>query len=110
MAVRLLVLAHRCRDAWAFGPDDVAAAEARLARWIEAVSGNGGPPFDDLLAEVRAAVADDLDTPRALAAVDAWADAALAVGTPAGPAEEDLVEGSPGVVARAIDALLGVRV
>ncbi len=51
---------------------------------------------------MRAAVADDLDTPRALAAVDEWAALALAGAEPS-------VEGAPGVVARTVDALLGVR-
>jgi hypothetical protein len=110
MALRLLLLAHRYDEAWAYSPEELAAASARLERWVEAVSGNGGPPCDELLAAVRAALGDDLDTPRALREVDAWAEAALAVGTPAGPPEAELVEGSPGVVARAIDALLGVRV
>jgi len=52
--------------------------------------------------EVRTALAEDLDAPRALAAVDAWADTALTLGGD--------VEGAPGVVARAVDALLGIRV
>ena len=50
--------------------------------------------------QVRAALADDLDAPPALAAVDAWAGASLAI-------DGDDAEG-PALVARTADALLGV--
>lgn len=103
MAVRLAILAHRYRDDWDWTDADLHAAQERLERWRRAVSGNGGPDATALLAGVRAAVADDLDTPAALAVVDAWAEESLA-GT-AAP-----VEGAPGVVARTIDALLGIRI
>ncbi|MDM7831014.1 cysteine--1-D-myo-inosityl 2-amino-2-deoxy-alpha-D-glucopyranoside ligase [Cellulomonas edaphi] len=103
MAIRLAILAHRYRDDWDWTQAGLDAAVARLERWRAAVSGNGGPDPDRLLAAVRAAVADDLDTPAALVLVDAWADLSLA-----GTAEP--VEGAPGVVARMIDALLGIRI
>ena len=103
MAVRLAILAHRYRDAWDWTDAGLHAAQERLERWRRSVSGNGGPDATAMLAGVRAAVADDLDTPTALAVVDAWAEAALA-GTDAP------VEGAPGVVARTIDALLGIRI
>ena len=54
------------------------------------------------VAEVRARLADDLDTPGALAAIDAWVARSLAEG--------GSVEGAPGIVGRTCDALLGVRV
>jgi len=102
MAIRLAILAHRYRDDWQWGDDVLRDAQERLARWRRALSGVGGPAADGTLAAVRAALADDLDAPAALAAVDAWVQAALA-GT------DEPVEGAPGVVARALDALLGVR-
>ncbi|GMA26134.1 hypothetical protein GCM10025864_38930 [Luteimicrobium album] len=68
--------------------------------------GQRGPSADATLAGLRAAVADDLDAPRALGVVDAWADRALA---PGADTEDGWDEGAPGVVARAVDALLGVR-
>jgi L-cysteine:1D-myo-inositol 2-amino-2-deoxy-alpha-D-glucopyranoside ligase len=102
MAVRLAILAHRYRDDWDWTDAGLREAQERLDRWRRAVSGNGGPTADGLLADLRAAVADDLDTPRALALVDEWAR--LALTGSAAP-----VEGAPGVVARAVDALLGVR-
>lgn len=102
MAVRLAVLAHRYRDDWEWTDVVLAAAQERVVTWRRALSGNGGPDAAPVLAGVRAAVADDLDTPRALAVVDAWARDALAGGAP-------VHEGAPGVVARTVDALLGVR-
>ena len=52
-------------------------------------------------AAVRGALANDLDTPAALAAVDGWADRTLA-GT-----WDDAA--APGILSRTLDALLGVR-
>ena len=51
---------------------------------------------------IRAALADDLDAPVALAAVDTWCARQETGGEP-----QEV--GAPGVVSRAIDALLGVR-
>lgn len=102
MAVRLAVLAHHYRADWEWTDDVLTEAQARLARWRSAVSGVGGPDAESTVEAVRAALADDLDAPRALAAVDAWANAALTLGGD--------VEGAPGLIARAVDALLGVRV
>jgi L-cysteine:1D-myo-inositol 2-amino-2-deoxy-alpha-D-glucopyranoside ligase len=102
MAVRLAILAHHYRQDWEWTADDLAAGEARLARWRDAVSGNGGPDASATLGEIRAAVADDLDAPRALRAVDAWCDAT-------GDRDGTWDVGAPGVVARAVDALLGIR-
>lgn len=101
MAVRLAVLAHHYRSDWEWTVEGLEAAQVRLARWRAALSGVGGPEAESTLEAVRAALADDLDAPRALAAVDAWADTALTLGGD--------VEGAPGLVARAVDALLGVR-
>jgi L-cysteine:1D-myo-inositol 2-amino-2-deoxy-alpha-D-glucopyranoside ligase len=103
MAIRLAILAHRYRDDWDWTSAGLDVAVARLEKWRAAVSGNGGPDATELLAAVRAAVADDLDTPAALVLVDTWAALSLA-----GTAEP--VEGAPGVVARMIDALLGIRI
>ncbi|MBO3093619.1 cysteine--1-D-myo-inosityl 2-amino-2-deoxy-alpha-D-glucopyranoside ligase [Cellulomonas dongxiuzhuiae] len=102
MAVRLAVLAHRYREDWEWTDEGLLAAQQRVVTWRRALAGNGGPDAGPVLAGIRAAVADDLDTPRALATVDAWAVTALA-------GEVPFHEGAPGLVARAVDALLGVR-
>jgi L-cysteine:1D-myo-inositol 2-amino-2-deoxy-alpha-D-glucopyranoside ligase len=106
MAVRLAILDHHYASDWEWTAEGLATAVARLDRWRTAVSGNGGPDATATLAAIRDAVAEDLDAPRALRAVDAWADRAL-VGRAEDAAEEHL--GAPGVVARAVNTLLGVR-
>jgi L-cysteine:1D-myo-inositol 2-amino-2-deoxy-alpha-D-glucopyranoside ligase len=105
MAIRLALLAHHYRTEWEWDETSMPEGEARLVRWRDAVSGNGGPSADATLAAVRGALANDLDAPAALAAVDAWADLSL---DPARDTSAD-EEGAPGVMARTVNALLGVR-
>ncbi|MGO1240886.1 MAG: cysteine--1-D-myo-inosityl 2-amino-2-deoxy-alpha-D-glucopyranoside ligase, partial [Cellulosimicrobium funkei] len=105
MAIRLALLAHHYRGEWEWTDDDLPAGVRRLETWRDAVSVNGGPDATATLAAVRAALADDLDAPTALAAVDAWAAESLRPGRDTSRDEE----GAPGVVARAVNALLGVR-
>jgi L-cysteine:1D-myo-inositol 2-amino-2-deoxy-alpha-D-glucopyranoside ligase len=52
---------------------------------------------------LRERLADDLDSPGAIAVVDAWAARTLAAAD-----GDDLDDGAPAVVADAVDALLGV--
>jgi L-cysteine:1D-myo-inositol 2-amino-2-deoxy-alpha-D-glucopyranoside ligase len=106
MAVRLALLAHHYRTEWEWDETSLPAGEARLERWRDAVSGNGGPAAGATLSAVRAALANDLDAPAALAAVDAWADLSL---DPARDTSAD-EEGAPGIISRAVNALLGVRI
>ena len=101
MAIRLALLAHHYRDDWEWTPELLAAAEDRLTRWREAVRLDAGVDGDEVVTAIRAALADDLDAPAALAAVDAWAGASSVVGG------DDAY--APPLVARACDALLGVR-
>jgi L-cysteine:1D-myo-inositol 2-amino-2-deoxy-alpha-D-glucopyranoside ligase len=102
MAIRLALLDQHYRTQWSWTDDVLARAEKRLARWREALSVNAGPGAVDTIAAVRGHVADDLDAPAALAAVDRWASTCLDHGGD-DPA-------APGVLARTLDALLGVRV
>jgi L-cysteine:1D-myo-inositol 2-amino-2-deoxy-alpha-D-glucopyranoside ligase len=68
-AIRLAVLAHHYRVGWDWHEGLMGEAADRLARWDAAGPGHGG------LDEVRAALDDDLDAPRALRALDAAAAA-----------------------------------
>ncbi len=102
MAIRLALLDHHYRTEWEWTDADLARAQERLGQWRAALSRNGGPATADLIRALRAAVADDLDTPAALRAMDAWVEVALSEDH-----SEDLA--SPGLAARAVDRLLGVR-
>ncbi|WP_042381468.1 cysteine--1-D-myo-inosityl 2-amino-2-deoxy-alpha-D-glucopyranoside ligase [Streptacidiphilus melanogenes] len=99
-AIRLALLNHHYRSDWEWTDADLTGAQERLARWRAAVSRPDGPDATALLAEVRAALTEDLDSPRALAAVDAWAAKQETEGG------EDT--GAPGLVSRLVDALMGV--
>ena len=101
MAVRLGLLAHHYRSNWEYTDAGLAAATERLETWRRATAGERGPAAEPLLQQVREALADDLDSARALEAVDEWARAALA-------GEGEQVEGAPDLVRRTVDALLGV--
>ncbi|GAA3823424.1 cysteine--1-D-myo-inosityl 2-amino-2-deoxy-alpha-D-glucopyranoside ligase [Cellulomonas soli] len=107
MAIRLAVLAHRYRDDWEWTDAGLLQAQERLGAWRAAMSGNGGLDAAPTLAAVREALGDDLDTPRALAAVDDWAERTRSGA--AAPQVQEWAEGAPGVVARTVDALLGIR-
>jgi len=101
MAVRLALLAGHWRADRSWEPALLAEAEARLAGWREACSLDAGPDAGDTVARLRTHLADDLDTPNALAAVDSWAsEARHRRGT-----DPD----APALVRAAVDALLGVE-
>ncbi|HEX5596978.1 MAG TPA: cysteine--1-D-myo-inosityl 2-amino-2-deoxy-alpha-D-glucopyranoside ligase [Micromonosporaceae bacterium] len=101
MALRLALLADHYRVDRTWTDDVLKAAQQRLARWREAAVAGAGPSGADLLAGVRARLADDLDTPGALALLDEWAEATLAgVG-----GDVD----APGLMTATVDALLGIR-
>jgi L-cysteine:1D-myo-inositol 2-amino-2-deoxy-alpha-D-glucopyranoside ligase len=74
MAIRLALLAHHYRDDWEWTGDQLTAANERLARWRAAVAADKGPSAEQLLADVRRQLADDLQAPLALASVDRWAE------------------------------------
>ena len=106
MAIRLALLDghYRADREWTGGR--LPAAEARLARWRAAVGDPHACEVTELRAHVRAALADDLDTGRALAAVDAWSTGSSA-GSSSGSSEP---QAGAGQDARdLVDALLGIE-
>jgi L-cysteine:1D-myo-inositol 2-amino-2-deoxy-alpha-D-glucopyranoside ligase len=105
MAIRLALLSGHYRTDRAWTSDLLSDAEERLATWRRAAALPAGAPAAPVLAAVRERLADDLDSPGAIAAVDAWAEATLAGGD-GGPQLED---GAPAAVGDVVDALLGVR-
>jgi L-cysteine:1D-myo-inositol 2-amino-2-deoxy-alpha-D-glucopyranoside ligase len=100
MVIRLALLGHHYRDDWEWSDELLVSAQGRLSRWREAVRLPAGLNADEVLVQLRAALAQDLDAPAGLAAVDAWAGASMAI-------DSDDAE-APALVARACEALLGV--
>lgn len=100
MAIRLALLAHHYRNDWEWTDNDLKQGEDRLHRWTFAVTADRGPEAGPVADAVRAALANDLDAPAALAAVDAWAEQ---VASGAGDDPE-----APSQMADVTDALLGV--
>jgi L-cysteine:1D-myo-inositol 2-amino-2-deoxy-alpha-D-glucopyranoside ligase len=116
MAIRLAVLAHHYRTPWDWTDQVLEEAKVRLATWRAGLSGNGGPSADSTIARVRECLANDLDAPGALTAVDEWVQDSLRVSASGGVSggvsrgvSEGVEIGAPGVVGRALDALLGIR-
>jgi L-cysteine:1D-myo-inositol 2-amino-2-deoxy-alpha-D-glucopyranoside ligase len=91
-AVRLLILRHHYREAWEYHPADMRApAElanllARAAARKERGDTVPGAAVTTARATVTAALEDDLDTPRAVAALETLARAILAGEAPGGVA------------------------
>jgi L-cysteine:1D-myo-inositol 2-amino-2-deoxy-alpha-D-glucopyranoside ligase len=76
-AMRLALLAGHYRTDRDWSESLLATAQARIARWRAAVALPAGPDAAPVLTAVRARLADDLDTPAALAAIDRWTDDTL---------------------------------
>ncbi len=100
MAIRLALLAHHYRSDWEWTDSDLTQGEDRLHRWTFAATADRGPSAGPVVEAVRAALANDIDAPTALAAVDMWAEQ-VASGTGDDPE-------APQQIAEATHALLGV--
>lgn len=102
MVIRLALLNQHYSTPWEWTQDLLDDAQARYDLWLAAVSGNGGPDTTAAVTAVRSALANDLNAPLALEAVDTWAHESLS-------GQYKALEGAPGVMSRTINALLGVR-
>ncbi|MDA2990039.1 MAG: cysteine--1-D-myo-inosityl 2-amino-2-deoxy-alpha-D-glucopyranoside ligase [Actinomycetota bacterium] len=100
-AIRLGLLAGHYRGDRFWSDTVLAEANERLRRWRAATSLAAGPDAGDLIGRVRRYLADDLDTPKVLAAIDGWVTDALEYG--------GRDSAAPETVATAADALLGIR-
>jgi L-cysteine:1D-myo-inositol 2-amino-2-deoxy-alpha-D-glucopyranoside ligase len=75
-AVRLMLGAHHYRTSWSYADDEVDAAAARHERYLRAMRSGGGVRADTLREQERRffeRLDDDLDTPGAIAQLDALA-------------------------------------
>ncbi|UQZ27990.1 cysteine--1-D-myo-inosityl 2-amino-2-deoxy-alpha-D-glucopyranoside ligase [Corynebacterium accolens] len=99
-AIRLGVFSGHYRAERDWSDEVLDQAKARLATWRTALEAPGAlSAAEDAVAGLRQALADDLDTPAALRAIDNWA------GSDRGEDEE----GAAQLVRTALDSLLGVR-
>jgi L-cysteine:1D-myo-inositol 2-amino-2-deoxy-alpha-D-glucopyranoside ligase len=87
-AIRLAIIEHHYRDSWEWDDDLMPRATARLMAWSDAAG-----PGTAALEEVRDALDDDLDTPRALRAIDAAAARGDGVSAAAALLGVDLIQG-----------------
>ncbi|MDI9930935.1 cysteine--1-D-myo-inosityl 2-amino-2-deoxy-alpha-D-glucopyranoside ligase [Rhodococcus sp. IEGM 1354] len=99
-AVRLGLLAGHYRQDRPWSDEVLERAHTRLALWRRAAALGSAASADDVVNRLRQHLADDLDTPKALDALDAWASFAVERGGSDASA--------PGAFADAVDALLGV--
>jgi L-cysteine:1D-myo-inositol 2-amino-2-deoxy-alpha-D-glucopyranoside ligase len=88
-AIRLAVVSNHYRTAWEWDDSIMDVADERLQRWIDAGPGTGA------VDQVRAALDDDLDTPTAVAAIDAAAAGGAGVGDAARLLGVDVTAGPP---------------
>jgi L-cysteine:1D-myo-inositol 2-amino-2-deoxy-alpha-D-glucopyranoside ligase len=97
--IRLSLLAHHYRSDWEWTDADLTTAEERYADWRAVIDRASRDQAEQLVDAVRTALADDLDAPTALGAVDAWA------------AESNHGDGSGADAIRALlDARLGILI
>lgn len=96
-AIRLGLLAHHYRSEWEWFDSDLDLATRRLHAWRDGFRRAGGEQGSAraTLQQLRAALANDLDTPVMLATLDAAWDRGV---------------DNPELLADAVDALLGVRI
>lgn len=95
-AVRLALLSQHYRTDWEWSEGLLDDAGKRLHQWTEAVR-RGGPDATEAVREVHRALADDLDAPGALRAVDRWV-----------ASEAQPEPGAADLVRAVVDASLGV--
>lgn len=101
-AIRLVLLEHHYRTDWEWTAAALERAVERLARYRQAAQCH--PRNAAVVAALRDALRDDLDTPRALRLLDEWVcgeeSENLGMNVPVDPDVDD--------VAAAVDALLGI--
>ncbi|CAA9374687.1 MAG: L-cysteine:1D-myo-inosityl 2-amino-2-deoxy-alpha-D-glucopyranoside ligase MshC [uncultured Nocardioides sp.] len=104
MAIRLVLLRQHYRSDWEWTDALLWDAVDTLSDWRRALSLGAGAPAEPVVSRVLEALADDLDAPAALAAVQAWVDATLGADGLADTSDRD----AAATVHRVLDAALGL--
>lgn len=89
MAIRLALLRHHYRTDWEWTDELLWSAVDDVANWRRALALGAGAPAAPVVQDVLAALADDLDAPRATAAIDAWVKATLGTDGLADTSDQD---------------------
>ena len=105
MGIRLALLRHHFRSDWEWTDAELFTAVDTIGEWRRAVALGAGAPAAPVVAEVLDALADDLDAPRAVAAIDAWVAATLGVDDLADTSDPDAAV----AIVAVVDAALGIR-
>lgn len=98
MAIRAALLSQHYRSDWFWTDELLARAQQRIATWRERIHGAGLAEATALLTRIRARMADDLNAPAALEAIDQWAQTEA----------EGSGEGAE-LIRNGLDALLGLK-
>jgi L-cysteine:1D-myo-inositol 2-amino-2-deoxy-alpha-D-glucopyranoside ligase len=100
MVIRLALLSAAYGRDRMWTDDVLAEAHARMSRLQSALSRNEVAPTKECIALIIASLADNLDTVRAIKAIDNWIE----------QTENGLTGGSTGELSRAIDTFLGIAI
>lgn len=77
MGIRLVLLRHHYRSDWEWTDDQLWDAVDTVTQWRKAFSLGAGAPAAPVVDAVLTALADDLDAPTAVAAIDDWVASTL---------------------------------
>ena len=100
MAIRIALMSHHYREDHIWESVELTEAKLFLDALQVALSRMEVAPTDGVIEEIISALSHDIDTPRALKALNIWIN----------QTNEGLVGGKPGELSRAIDALLGIAI
>ena len=100
MEIRIALMSHHYRQDHMWESTELNSAQKFLDDLRIALSRMEVAPTDGVIEEIIAALSDDIDTPRALKAIQGWIT----------KTSDGATGGKPGELSRAIDALLGIAI
>ena len=100
MAIRIALMSHHYREDHMWQQSDLVSAQDFLTELQIALSRMEVAPTDKVIKEILSALANDINTPKALGALQQWISQTNSGGT----------GGKPGELSRAIDTLLGIAI